>query len=195
MPCSRWNNIGLVSQVSLNYLRNVSLFWSISNGRDSWWTGSGVSRPFPRQLKGTFISLPDKGLLRRFRTDPSDPQHPPTETSLRESIARSERSNSASGPSKSPLVFLTNKLINRPILVIWFHGWIYCWKHVFRSCWFIWSSEIVSIYCTGTPEPWGSRRAGSTGIRDRWRIDVWNGLVALLVIVMAALGAMHACKR
>lgn len=62
--------------------------------------GSGVSRPFPRQLKGTFISLPDKGLLRRFRTDPSDPQHPPTETSLRESIARSERSNSASGPSE-----------------------------------------------------------------------------------------------
>lgn len=63
--------------------------------------GSGVSRPFPRQLKGTFISLPDKGLLRRFRTDPSDPQHPPTETSLRESIVRSERSNSASGPSES----------------------------------------------------------------------------------------------
>lgn len=64
-------------------------------------SGSGVARPFPRQLKGTFISLPDKGLLRRFRTDPSDPQHPPTETSLRESIARSERSNSASGPSTS----------------------------------------------------------------------------------------------
>jgi hypothetical protein len=60
--------------------------------------GSGFTRPQPaKATRTTFISLPDKGLLRRFTTDPSHPNNvaPATETSLRESIAKS----SGSGPS------------------------------------------------------------------------------------------------
>ncbi|ODO10523.1 hypothetical protein I350_01118 [Cryptococcus amylolentus CBS 6273] len=53
----------------------------------------------------TFISLPDKGLLKRFTTDPQHPQSvgPPTETSLRDSIARTERSASANSFGLTPL--------------------------------------------------------------------------------------------
>jgi hypothetical protein len=60
--------------------------------------GSGFNRSKTKANKKTFISLPDKGLLRRFTADPSHPNNvgPATETSLRESIAKS----SGSGPSE-----------------------------------------------------------------------------------------------
>nr|XP_019007903.1 pathway-specific nitrogen regulator [Kwoniella pini CBS 10737]OCF46684.1 pathway-specific nitrogen regulator [Kwoniella pini CBS 10737] len=58
-----------------------------------------------RSNKKTFISLPDTGLLRRFTTDRNHPSDiaPPTETSMRESIARSERSTSFSASGPTPL--------------------------------------------------------------------------------------------
>ncbi|WVQ79789.1 hypothetical protein IAT38_001889 [Cryptococcus sp. DSM 104549] len=63
---------------------------------------SGFPRPTKKSSKRTFISLPDKGLLKRFSADPQHPQNvgPPTDTSLRESIARNQRAstfNSLSG--------------------------------------------------------------------------------------------------
>jgi hypothetical protein len=61
--------------------------------------GSGIAAP--ARTKKTFISLPDQGLLRRFKTDVrDDPRNvaPATETSLRESIARSQSAHSG-GPS------------------------------------------------------------------------------------------------
>ncbi|WVF68209.1 hypothetical protein IAT40_002974 [Kwoniella sp. CBS 6097] len=67
---------------------------------------SGFPRSIKRKTaKKTFISLPDTGLLKRFTTDREHPQNvaPPTETSLRESIARSERSTSFSIPGQTPL--------------------------------------------------------------------------------------------
>ncbi|WVQ85799.1 hypothetical protein IAT38_007967 [Cryptococcus sp. DSM 104549] len=67
---------------------------------------SGFPRPNARALKRTFISLPDRGLLKRFTTDPQHPQSvgPPTDVSLRDAIARSERSSTAqSGSGLTPL--------------------------------------------------------------------------------------------
>lgn len=58
--------------------------------------GSGFPRPSSKVSTKTFISLPDKGLLKRFTADPQHPQSvaPPTETSLRDAISRSERASS-----------------------------------------------------------------------------------------------------
>lgn len=58
--------------------------------------GSGFPRPSTKASTKTFISLPDKGLLKRFTADPQHPQSvaPPTETSLRDAISRSERASS-----------------------------------------------------------------------------------------------------
>ncbi|TYJ53359.1 hypothetical protein B9479_006019 [Cryptococcus floricola] len=66
---------------------------------------SGFPRPSSKMARRTFISLPDKGLLKRFTTDPQHPQSvgPPTETSLRDSIARTERSASANSFGLTPL--------------------------------------------------------------------------------------------
>ncbi|WWC92345.1 uncharacterized protein L201_007300 [Kwoniella dendrophila CBS 6074] len=73
---------------------------------------SGFPRSSKRRSnKKTFISLPDTGLLKRFTTDRQHPSNiaPPTETSLRESIARSERSesfsNSVSALASDPTPF------------------------------------------------------------------------------------------
>lgn len=59
-------------------------------------TGSGFPRPSSKASTKTFISLPDKGLLKRFTADPQHPQSvgPPTETSLRDAISRNERASS-----------------------------------------------------------------------------------------------------
>ncbi|WVQ70547.1 hypothetical protein IAR50_000066 [Cryptococcus sp. DSM 104548] len=66
---------------------------------------SGFPRPSSKMARRTFISLPDKGLLKRFTTDPQHPQSvgPPTETSLRDSIARTERSASVNSFGLTPL--------------------------------------------------------------------------------------------
>ncbi|WVW80797.1 hypothetical protein I302_102784 [Kwoniella bestiolae CBS 10118] len=68
---------------------------------------SGSPRSTSRRAsKKTFISLPDTGLLRRFTTDREHPSNVAahTETSLRESIARSEkRSSSFSTSGPTPL--------------------------------------------------------------------------------------------
>ncbi|WWD07292.1 hypothetical protein V865_005389 [Kwoniella europaea PYCC6329] len=67
---------------------------------------SGSPRSTSRRAnKKTFISLPDTGLLKRFTTDPEHPSNVAahTETSLRESIAKSERGSSLSASGPTPL--------------------------------------------------------------------------------------------
>jgi hypothetical protein len=66
----------------------VDQTWSLT------YVGSGFKATTHSGRK-TLISLPDTGLLKRFTTDKDDPRDlaPATETSLRESIAKSERNN------------------------------------------------------------------------------------------------------
>ncbi|RSH86917.1 hypothetical protein EHS25_003404 [Saitozyma podzolica] len=82
----------------LNAVQKMEQYWAGANYVASLLEKrSGFNRSKTKANKKTFISLPDKGLLRRFTADPSHPNNvgPATETSLRESIAKS----SGSGPS------------------------------------------------------------------------------------------------
>ncbi|WVQ95649.1 hypothetical protein IAU59_002747 [Kwoniella sp. CBS 9459] len=97
--------------------QNFQALLNASQRMEEYWAGanyvvnilekrSGFPRSTKRKTaKKTFISLPDTGLLKRFTTDREHPQNvaPPTETSLRESIARSEQVNSFSIPGQTPL--------------------------------------------------------------------------------------------
>lgn len=105
-PASNASELFLVSMAKQNF---IALLRAISR-IEGYWAGagyvagllekrSGISAP--ARAKKTFISLPDQGLLRRFKADVrDDPRNvaPATETSLRESIARSHSAHSA-GPS------------------------------------------------------------------------------------------------
>ncbi|OCF33674.1 pathway-specific nitrogen regulator [Kwoniella heveanensis BCC8398] len=96
--------------------QNFQALLNASQKMEEYWAGanyvvnilekrSGFPRSTKRKTaKKTFISLPDTGLLKRFTTDREHPQNvaPPTETSLRESIARSELSSSFSIPGQTP---------------------------------------------------------------------------------------------
>ncbi|KAK8850556.1 hypothetical protein IAR55_004474 [Kwoniella newhampshirensis] len=96
--------------------QNLSALVNATQKMEEYWAGanyvastlekrSGIPRSTKRLSKRTFISLPDTGLLKRFTSDREHPQNvaPPTETSLRESIARSERSSSMSAAGPTPL--------------------------------------------------------------------------------------------
>ncbi|WWD20738.1 hypothetical protein CI109_105214 [Kwoniella shandongensis] len=89
--------------------QNLQALVNATQKMEEYWAGanyvatilekrSGIPRSTKRSSKRTFISLPDTGLLRRFTTDREHPQNvaPPTETSLRESIARSENERASS---------------------------------------------------------------------------------------------------
>ncbi|BEI92189.1 uncharacterized protein CcaverHIS019_0410090 [Cutaneotrichosporon cavernicola] len=103
---SHASDLFLVSMAKQNF---TALLRAISRV-ESYWAGAGYVAALlekrsgiaaPARAKKTFISLPDQGLLRRFKTDVrDDPRNvaPATETSLRESIARSASGHSA-GPS------------------------------------------------------------------------------------------------
>ncbi|ORY26020.1 fungal-specific transcription factor domain-domain-containing protein [Naematelia encephala] len=95
--------------------QNFTALLNAAHKMEDYWAGvnymvsilekrSGIFRTGERALK-TFISLPDTGILKRFATDREHPQNvaPPTETSLRESIARTERSSSISASGATPL--------------------------------------------------------------------------------------------
>ncbi|WVN89632.1 uncharacterized protein L203_104861 [Cryptococcus depauperatus CBS 7841] len=82
----------------LNAIYKMEEYWAgVSHVSALLEKRSGFQRPSEKARKKTFISLPDKGLLKRFTTDPHHPQSvgPPTDTSLRDAIARSERASSA----------------------------------------------------------------------------------------------------
>ncbi|WVR08633.1 hypothetical protein IAU60_005689 [Kwoniella sp. DSM 27419] len=96
--------------------QNFSALLNATQKMEEYWAGANYvvnilekRSGFPastkrRSTKKTFISLPDTGLLKRFTADREHPQNlaPPTETSLRESIARSERSTSFSNSGPTP---------------------------------------------------------------------------------------------
>ncbi|WRT70729.1 uncharacterized protein IL334_007727 [Kwoniella shivajii] len=97
--------------------QNFQALLNASQRMEDYWAGAAYVAQalekrsgFPkstkrRSSKKTFISLPDTGLLRRFTTDRAHPSNvaPATETSMRESIARSERSSSFSASGPTPL--------------------------------------------------------------------------------------------
>jgi hypothetical protein len=73
--------------------------------------GSGMTRPDAKRRRNILISLPDLGLLRRFAADKNHPDNiaQPTDTSLRDSIARAQQN----GPSElmvcPPFAILTSQ--------------------------------------------------------------------------------------
>ncbi|OWZ69086.1 hypothetical protein AYX15_00266 [Cryptococcus neoformans] len=96
--------------------QNFSTLLNAVHKMEEYWAGvnyvatllekrSGFPRPSTKASTKTFISLPDKGLLKRFTADPQHPQSvaPPTETSLRDAISRSERASSTNSFGLTPL--------------------------------------------------------------------------------------------
>jgi hypothetical protein len=85
-----WAGAGYVATILEK--RKFPLLFVLSTDPDV--IGSGV-KAATHSARKTLISLPDLGLLKRFTTDKDDPRDlaPATSTSLRESIAKSERNN------------------------------------------------------------------------------------------------------
>ncbi|WVO20305.1 uncharacterized protein IAS62_001598 [Cryptococcus decagattii] len=96
--------------------QNFSTILNAVHKMEEYWAGvnyvatllekrSGFPRPSSKASTKTFISLPDKGLLKRFTADPQHPQSvgPPTETSLRDAISRRERASSTNSFGLTPL--------------------------------------------------------------------------------------------